>query len=77
MATDSRLERAVSELLAARADVTNELKDYPGPVSGCDAQFNHLISVRNAIGNALVALESPPFVATPRTPSPEVGVESR
>lgn len=77
MTFDTHLTRAIEALQAAQAEVQDELRAYPTPVSGCDAQYNHLIGMRNAVGLALKALEKPPFVATPRTPFPEAGVESR
>ncbi len=77
MTYDTRLKRAVQELTEARSLIAEELRGYPTPVSGCDAQYNHLIALRNAVGQALAALRTPPFVATPRTPVPGAGVESR
>ena len=71
------MQRAASDLRLARDEISDELRDYPTPVSGCDAQYNHLIGLRNGIGAALDALDTPPFVATPRTPAPGAGVESR
>lgn len=68
---------ARTELLAARRSIDAELRDYPTPISGCDAQYNHLIGVRGSVNDALRALEAPRFVATPRTPEPMAGVESR
>ena len=71
------LDHAAAELEMARNQINDELRAYPTPISGCDAQYIHLIGVRNAITEALEALRTPQFVATPRTPSPGVGVESR
>ena len=71
------LDHAAAELDMARNLISDELRAYPTPISGCDAQYNHLIGVRNAVTEALEALKTPHFVATPRTPSPGVGVESR
>ncbi len=68
---------ARAQLKTARDLIQDELRNYPTPVSGCDAQFNHLIGLRGSISEALHALEGPRFVATPRTPSPNAGVESR
>lgn len=68
---------ARSELEKARAFIQGEIRDYPTPISGCDAQFNHLIGLRGSINDALRALEGPRFVATPRTLEPTAGVESR
>ena len=68
---------AKSELSAAKRIVQSEIASYPGPISGCDAQFNHLLAERQKILSALRALEKPVFVPTPRTPTPQSGVESR
>ncbi len=77
MSYDIHLDRAATELEAARDHILTEIRDYPTPVSGCDAQYNHLIGMRNAIAEALSAIRGPQFVATPRTPFPGAGVESR
>lgn len=77
MTHDKLLARAMSDLHRARTLIQDELRAYPTPVSGCDAQYNHLIGLRASIGEALHNLAAPQFVATPRTPSPGVGVESR
>lgn len=55
----------------------DEMRAYPTPVSGCDAQYNHLISERNRVHAALAALTGASFVATPRTPFLGAGIESR
>ena len=77
MTPDDCLIVAKAELTAAKRLIQDEIRDYPTPISGCDAQFNHLIGLRGSIIEALRALEGPQFVATPRTPSPTAGVESR
>lgn len=77
MTHQAHLAKAAEELRAAKHAILDELRDYPTPVSGCDAQYNHLIGLRNAVSLALEALNEPPFVATPRTLSPGAGVESR
>ena len=77
MSYQHHLQNAAVDLRLAREQISDELREYPTPVSGCDAQYNHLIGLRNAIGMALEVLDTPPFVATPRTPAPEAGVESR
>ncbi|MDJ0638943.1 MAG: hypothetical protein QNJ20_08920 [Paracoccaceae bacterium] len=77
MPYDDHLTTARAELEAARRALQDELRNYPTPVSGCDAQYNHLIGLRGSITAALRALEAPRFVATPRTPDPLAGVESR
>lgn len=68
---------ARAELSVARRLLQAEISAYPGPISGCDAQFNHLLSERKKIQGALRALEAEAFIATPRTPFPRAGVESR
>ena len=77
MTYQDKLSAAAAELDAARLMIEREIRDYPTPVSGCDAQFNHLIGLRGSVSEALRALEAPHFVATPRTPEPMAGVESR
>ncbi|MEO1549803.1 MAG: hypothetical protein AAFR93_05150 [Pseudomonadota bacterium] len=54
-----------------------ELQAYPTPVSGCDAQYNHLVGLRRQVADALAALDTPAFVATPRSLHPGAGVEQR
>ena len=77
MSYEECLTVARHELSIARQMIQDELRTYPTPVSGCDAQYNHLIGLRGAISEALRSLEAPRFVATPRTPEPLAGVESR
>lgn len=68
---------AKAELMTARKLISAEISSYPSPISGCDAQFNHLIGERKKVLDALDQLNQVVFVPTPRTPSPEAGVESR
>ncbi|MGC3939914.1 hypothetical protein ACOTTU_19065 [Roseobacter sp. EG26] len=77
MTSDDCVIVAKAELKMARQLIQDEIRDYPTPISGCDAQYNYLIGLRSSISDALSALEAPRFVATPRTPSPTAGVESR
>ena len=77
MTSEDCLTVARAELRIARQLIQDEIRDYPTPISGCDAQFNYLIGLRGSISEALRALDGPRFVATPRTPSPMAGVESR
>ncbi len=77
MTPDDCLTVAKAELMLAKQLIEDEIHTYPTPIAGCDAQFNHLIGLRGSISDALRALEGPRFVATPRTPSPTSGVESR
>ncbi len=77
MSYEAALSQAKDKLREADALLHDELRAYPTPISGCDAQYSHLISQRGAISQALAALESPPFVASPRTLEEGAGVESR
>lgn len=74
---DASLNRALEALVAARKAVSREISGYPTPISGCDAQFNHLLAQRQKVSAALSALAGPVFVPTPRSPSQRAGVESR
>lgn len=51
----SRVEAALEARLAA---VTDEIRHYPAPISGCDAQFNHLLEQRSRIPAALARLRA-------------------
>lgn len=66
------LAAATEKLEAARQLIESEIRSYPVPVSGCDAQFNHLVGMRGSVSEALNALERPQFVPTPRTLEPPV-----
>jgi len=72
-----KIQAATTELIRAKSLLQSEISAYPTPISGCDAQYNHLIGERTRVLDALELLESSIFVATPRTPSPSAGVESR
>ena len=68
---------ARAELRMALNLIADEIRNYPTPISGCDAQYNYLIGQRGAVSAALRDLRAPHFVATPRTPHPGAGIESR
>lgn len=70
-------KRAEAALVSALAHVSREIAGYPGPIAGCDAQFNHLLAERRRLTNALNALGEEVFIPTPRSPDPRAGVESR
>jgi hypothetical protein len=55
-------------LAAARAALDEEIRAYPGPIAGCDAQYNHLLAERRRIHEALAVLEAEVHVPTPRAP---------
>ncbi|MEX0339154.1 MAG: hypothetical protein AB3N11_08965 [Arenibacterium sp.] len=77
MQHEESLHQARRSVKAALDCLTAEIRAYPTPVSGCDAQYNYLIGQRNSASEALRILQEPRFVATPRTSEPNAGVESR
>lgn len=67
----------IAALRAAREALNLVIADYPTPVSGCDAQYTHLLAERRRLIGALDALEAEVFIPTPRTLTRFAGVESR
>jgi len=62
------IQTARSCLVTAREALDTEIRDYPRPISGCDAQYNHLLAERRRIHEALTALEAEIHIPTPRAP---------
>ncbi len=61
--------RAARQSLAAARDALDaEIRDYPRPISGCDAQYNHLLAERRRVHEALMALAAEIHIPTPRAP---------
>jgi hypothetical protein len=60
--------RARAALADAAAVLDAEIRAYPTPVAGCDAQYNHLLAERQRIRRALDALDAPVHIPTPRAP---------
>ncbi|MGR3466942.1 MAG: hypothetical protein ACU0CI_03620 [Shimia sp.] len=75
--TDPLLTPAHDALVEARAAILAELAAYPTPVSGCDVQYTHLLSLRAAVTEALGALAQKRFYPTPRIQTPGARVETR
>ena len=69
-AFETTLQEATEMLRTTRKLLAAEISAYPTPISGCDAQFNHLLSVRAGVTSALRAIENPPFVPTSRQLEP-------
>jgi len=67
---EAELHHALAALKTAQHLLSAEIAAYPTPISGCDAQFNRLLSDRTRIANTLRALDSEPFVPTPRMLEP-------
>jgi len=74
---ETALETALSKLQLARKILLEDIAHYPSPISGCDVQFNALLSDRTRISNAIQALENRPFIATPRILERGAVAESR
>ena len=53
---DEQIHTAAAALEAARRRLAQEISSYPGPIAGCDAQFNHLLAQRDRVNAALTAL---------------------
>ena len=45
-------------LTRLQESVAVEIRTYPTPIPGCDAQFNHLLERRTALNEARARLES-------------------
>lgn len=58
--------RARAALVEAAAELDGEIRAYPTPISGCDAQYNHLLAERRRVRSALAALDAPVHIPTPR-----------
>ena len=63
-----QISQAISTLEAARRQLSIEIRGYPTPIAGCDAQFNQLLVERRRVEKALHALAEPLHVPTPRDP---------
>ena len=62
------IQNARENLATARDALDAEIRDYPTPISGCDAQYNHLLAERRRAHEALRVLESEIHIPTPRAP---------
>jgi len=60
--------RAHAALIEARDELDDEIRAYPTPISGCDAQYNHLLAERRRVHAALRALSEEIHIPTPRAP---------
>lgn len=65
------LHQARQALHKAAQLLNQEIADYPGPIAGCDAQFNHLLADRRRIAAAMAALQADEVIPSPRWPGPQ------
>ena len=56
-AVQSTIEEVRRRLERAKASIKAELRDYPQPITACDAQYNHLARERREVGRALARLD--------------------
>ncbi|MEM9045924.1 MAG: hypothetical protein AAGC81_14635 [Pseudomonadota bacterium] len=66
--TNSLFDTAQEILKEARETLDSEIRSYPSPISGCDAQYNHLLAERRRAHSALAALSEEIHIPTPRQP---------
>lgn len=71
------LASAQDNLDQARKALAQEISNYPTPISGCDALFNHLLAERSKIQNALHEISAEVFIPTPRVSNKDGRVEGR
>ena len=45
-------------LVARKAEIAAEIRNYPGPIPGCDAQFNSLLEIRRILAQELLRLDA-------------------
>ena len=74
---NEHLVEAEKQLKLAMKSISQELADYPTPISGCDVQYNHLLSQRAKLELALHAFDKEVFVATPRQLNQGDEIETR
>ena len=67
-ASDAIMQAARQHLATACAALDAEIRGYPTPISGCDAQYNHLLAERRRAHEARRALEADIHIPTPRAP---------
>ena len=65
---NAHIQYARDSLIAARTALDEEIRHYPTPISGCDAQYNHLLAERRRLHGALEALGADIHIPTPRAP---------
>lgn len=62
------IQAARQHLATACAELDAEIRSYPTPISGCDAQYNYLLAERRRAHEALQVLEADIHIPTPRAP---------
>jgi len=57
-ATNAALRRIREHLLRLKAPIDRQIREYPTPIAGCDAQFNHLLEERRRLAHDLNRLDA-------------------
>ena len=57
MNKDTKRQINREDLLKRKSAIQLEINNYPGPIAGCDQQFNHLLEQRANIRKQLKELE--------------------
>jgi len=57
-ATSPTLRRVREHLLRLKAPIDRQIREYPTPIAGCDAQFNHLLDERRRLAQDLNRLDA-------------------
>ena len=52
------LEEIKCHLERRKEEIYSEIKSYPSPIPACDAQFNYLLELRNAVADELSQVRS-------------------
>ncbi len=61
------VDKAKSDLEAAKRVLNEEINAYPTPIAGCDEQFNYLLQQKRRVVGALQALDADIHIPTPRS----------
>ena len=61
------VDKAKSDLKAAKRVLNEEIDAYPTPIAGCDEQFNYLLQQKRRVLGALQALDADIHIPTPRS----------
>ena len=61
------VDKAKSDLEAAKRVLNEEINAYPTPIAGCDEQFNYLLQQKRRVLGALQALDADVHIPTPRS----------
>lgn len=56
-ATNPALRRLREHLWRLKAPIDRQIREYPTPIAGCDAQFNHLLDERRRLARDLNRLD--------------------